>query len=216
MTRMALNKIHWPVTALGPGERVGIWMQGCSIHCPGCMSLDTWGTPDESWTTVGNVLATIEQPLACADGVTISGGEPFDQPQALLALVTGLKDMTRELDKPLDVLCYSGRPLQFLRDHYGEILGHLDAIISDPFARRLPSRLVWRGSNNQRLTPLSDLGQQRYAPYLHAEVESPQVQIEVDDDSIWMIGIPSRATLEKLESTLTQRGISLGEPSWRS
>ncbi|HSV19446.1 MAG TPA: 4Fe-4S cluster-binding domain-containing protein, partial [Casimicrobiaceae bacterium] len=37
-----LNKAHWPVTVLGPGKRIGLWLQGCSIHCPGCVSQDTW------------------------------------------------------------------------------------------------------------------------------------------------------------------------------
>ncbi len=37
-----LNKAHWPVTVLGPGRRIGLWVQGCSIHCPGCVSQDTW------------------------------------------------------------------------------------------------------------------------------------------------------------------------------
>ena len=40
--QIGLNRVHFPVTALGPGRRVGIWLQGCSIRCPGCMSLDTW------------------------------------------------------------------------------------------------------------------------------------------------------------------------------
>jgi anaerobic ribonucleoside-triphosphate reductase activating protein len=40
--RIGLNRVHFPVTALGPGRRIGIWLQGCLIRCPGCMSLDTW------------------------------------------------------------------------------------------------------------------------------------------------------------------------------
>ena len=45
--KLQLNKAHFPVTALGPGRRIGIWVQGCSIQCPGCVSLDTW-KPDRS------------------------------------------------------------------------------------------------------------------------------------------------------------------------
>ena len=39
-----LSRIHFPVTTLGPGRRIGIWFQGCSIRCKGCVSADTWGT----------------------------------------------------------------------------------------------------------------------------------------------------------------------------
>ncbi|HAU1321526.1 TPA: radical SAM protein, partial [Legionella pneumophila] len=37
-----ISRVHFPVTTLGPGHRIGIWFQGCSIRCPGCISTDTW------------------------------------------------------------------------------------------------------------------------------------------------------------------------------
>lgn len=216
MTKLALNKIHWPVTALGPGRRIGIWLQGCSVKCPGCMSLDTWDTPEETWTTVAEVLGAIEGPLAHADGVTISGGEPFDQPEALLALAKALREAGRSRGVPLDLLCYSGRALPLLRRRHGEILAQLDVVISDPFAQRVPTRRIWRGSGNQRLTPLTELGHERYDAYLDADEGSPHVQLHVDDDAIWMIGIPGSPALERVERQLAERGIAIGEASWRS
>src|SRR4029077_956889 len=39
---LELNKAHWPVTVLGPGRRIGLWVQGCTIRCRGCVSQDTW------------------------------------------------------------------------------------------------------------------------------------------------------------------------------
>lgn len=39
---LALSRMHFPVTTLGPGDRIGIWFQGCSIRCTGCISKDTW------------------------------------------------------------------------------------------------------------------------------------------------------------------------------
>ena len=41
MTMLALSRMHFPVTTLGPGNRIGIWVQGCTIRCPGCVSADT-------------------------------------------------------------------------------------------------------------------------------------------------------------------------------
>ena len=41
-TPISLSRLHFPVTTLGPGRRIGIWFQGCSIRCPGCISADTW------------------------------------------------------------------------------------------------------------------------------------------------------------------------------
>ena len=40
--RIRVNRVARPVTVLGPGRRLGLWVQGCSIRCPGCASEDTW------------------------------------------------------------------------------------------------------------------------------------------------------------------------------
>ena len=83
MTELALSRIHFPVTMLGPGMRIGIWFQGCSIRCSGCISLDTWAS-ERGITSVEAVFQTMQPFLPHADGLTVSGGEPFDQPLALV------------------------------------------------------------------------------------------------------------------------------------
>ena len=42
VTGVGVSRLHFPVTTLGPGRRAAIWLQGCSIHCRGCVSRDTW------------------------------------------------------------------------------------------------------------------------------------------------------------------------------
>ena len=81
-----LNRLHFPVTTLGYGQRVAIWMQGCSLHCPGCVSRDTWehGQGQLEFTAL---TTTLESWLPQADGLTVSGGEPFEQPLALIRLL---------------------------------------------------------------------------------------------------------------------------------
>ena len=63
-----------------------VWIQGCSIRCEGCISADTWAA-GRGETTVDEVFASISAWLLEADGVTVSGGEPFDQPSGLAALL---------------------------------------------------------------------------------------------------------------------------------
>src|SRR6185369_10559474 len=101
--KVALSRVHYPVTTLGPGERIGIWFQGCSIRCPGCISADTWARrgPD---LTVSHLLESMDAWLAKCDGVTISGGEPFEHPQALTELLTGIRSRGN-----CNMLVYSGK-----------------------------------------------------------------------------------------------------------
>src|SRR6185369_5076232 len=100
-TRIAISRIHFPISTLGPGRRVGVWFQGCSIRCEGCISADTWGA-GRGQTTVDEVFSAILPWLTQADGITISGGEPFDQADALVALLRRVRSATA-----VDVLVFS-------------------------------------------------------------------------------------------------------------
>src|SRR5690606_31060631 len=157
--KVSVSRVHFPVTALGPGRRVGIWFQGCSIRCPGCISADTWATTKPS-STVEDVLTAIRPWLATADGITISGGEPFDQAGALEVLLRGLR-----AERAGDILVFSGYPLEALDVHLSRMGGLIDAIVSDPFERTATQSLRLRGSDNQRLTFLTPLGRQCFSVY---------------------------------------------------
>jgi anaerobic ribonucleoside-triphosphate reductase activating protein len=216
--RIAVNKAHYPVTVLGPGRRIGIWVQGCSIHCKGCISQDTW-EPDPGremeiaqlvrWCkdTTGGVL----------DGVTISGGEPFDQPAALGRLLDEFIAWRKADKLEFDLLCYSGYPWSRLRKRHAKILDKLDAIIPEPFVDSLPQANLWRGSANQSLVPLSPRGRARYAAHLEAPAASvgKRIQAAVEGKRVWYIGIPARGDMPALEQLCAERGVNFSKVSWR-
>jgi len=106
--KLFLSRLHFPVTTLGYGRRVGVWFQGCSVRCPGCISHDTWAF-GQGETTLDSVCASIAPWLPQADGVTISGGEPFDQPAALKGLLRWLRPRVAG-----DILVFSGHPWEHL------------------------------------------------------------------------------------------------------
>jgi anaerobic ribonucleoside-triphosphate reductase activating protein len=85
------------------------------------------------------------------------------------------------LGTAVDVLCFSGRPLHLLRRRNAEILAGLDALISGPYLAQRPTRLIWRGSANQELVPLSALGEERYREYVDFEPERAPVQVRWTD-----------------------------------
>jgi anaerobic ribonucleoside-triphosphate reductase activating protein len=216
--KLQLNKAHYPVTALGPGRRIGIWTQGCSIHCPGCVSLDTW-KPDRSKAIAVKELLTWCRHVSsnAPEGVTISGGEPFDQPRALAVLLDGLVRWRRTLAQPFDILCYSGYRLEALKKNHASLLERIDALICDPYVEARPTERPWRGSDNQRLVPLSELGHSRYASYVDALGGEPKrFQVVADGKRLWFVGIPQRGDLDRIEHECAERGIALTATSWRA
>lgn len=213
-----VNKAHFPVTVLGPGKRVGIWLQGCRIRCKGCVSMDTW-EPDPrrampvqallEWcrNTTGNDL----------DGITISGGEPFDQPGALRALLQAFHAWRRQSGLDFDLLCYSGYPMKTLQRKHKPLLALLDAVIPEPYADGLPLGKRWCGSANQPLIPLTERGLARYALFLDETADKPgkHMQVAVENGRIWMIGIPDRGDMAQVEALCLERGLTLDQVSWR-
>jgi anaerobic ribonucleoside-triphosphate reductase activating protein len=183
---------------LGPGRRIGVWFQGCSIRCEGCVSGDTWAR-GRGVATVANVLKAVELWLPQADGVTISGGEPFDQPDALRALLTGIRARTA-----VDILVYSGHPVERLRQHLEAMDGLADALVTDPYDVRAPHTLALRGSDNQRLHLLTALGERRFAAFeRESRPDEAVLDLMFDDDgTVWMAGIPRHDDLHRLRELL--------------
>ena len=215
---LELNKAHWPVTVLGPGRRIGIWVQGCSIHCPGCVSQDTWPRDKTKAIPVRDLLAWCRKVSANAlDGVTISGGEPFEQPRALRALLDGMIAWRRDAKLDFDILCYSGMPRRRLEKDHAELLARLDAIIPEPYVNDLPQGHVWRGSRNQPLVPLTPRGHARYTVHVEesADAHGKRMQAAVDGKRVWMIGIPGRGDMAAVEALCAERGLALTDVSWR-
>lgn len=203
MTEIALSRVHFPVTTLGPGQRIGVWFQGCSIRCPGCISLDTWAAAKHQ-TRLAEVFKALDAHLPAADGLTVSGGEPFDQPLALQALLEGWRAR-----HPGDVLVYSGHTFERLQPVLVGFSGLIDALITDPFEHDTSDRLALRGSDNQRLIPLTELGKEIYASLMTATDDaSRRLDVMFDDDrgEVFLAGIPRRGDLARLQALMAAAG----------
>jgi anaerobic ribonucleoside-triphosphate reductase activating protein len=201
--KMALSRIHFPVRTLGPGARTGIWFQGCSIRCPGCVSMDTW-VEHQHVTTLGEVKEALLPFLPLSDGVTISGGEPFDQPEALQALLQWLRDVHSG-----DLFVYSGYTYEALQQHLAAFDGLIDAVMTDPFRRDIGQTLALRGSDNQRLFFLTERGRQRFATFERQRGEEDRaLDIMFNDHTgeIFLAGIPARDDLSRLAGRMKAEG----------
>ena len=131
----------------GPGIRFVLFLQGCRLHCPGCQNPQTWDFNGGTLVPSDEVLARIrENPLV--HGVTFSGGEPFEQAEALLPLATELKAQGYHL------MAFTGYTFEQLCEKRGAraLLEKLDLLVDGPFLEAQKSLdLRFRGSRNQRI-----------------------------------------------------------------
>lgn len=200
--KLSLSRVHFPVTTLGPGRRLGIWVQGCSIRCPGCISSDTWAkkSPD---IDVTELLDRIRPWLHECDGITISGGEPFEQPEALEQLLHAIRQLSGA-----NILAFSGLPLEKLASLDIVKRGLVDCLVSDPFDVSLGQTKYLRGSDNQRMTCLTALGLEVFGDLdRYATDADRRLDVMFDaDGQVWLAGIPSRGDMTRLQLILESQG----------
>ena len=146
--KISLGRMYYPVKTLGPGNRVGIWMNGCNRGCTGCISPDLQIYDASKEVTVNELMKMIRCIEAPIDGFTISGGEPFLNPMTLKALVQSLASICD------DILIYTGYKIEELRAQENEavdsILNICAALIDGPYIKELNDDKGLRGSSNQR------------------------------------------------------------------
>jgi anaerobic ribonucleoside-triphosphate reductase activating protein len=72
--------------ANGPGWRSVVWAQGCSLGCPGCFNPQTHSRKGAGETL--EVAEMMRRILAAGtEGLTVSGGEPLQQAEAVVTLL---------------------------------------------------------------------------------------------------------------------------------
>ena len=137
----------------GYGLRLAVFMQGCPHGCPGCHNPETWAAQGGRAADTDEVVALLHKnPLL--DGLTLSGGEPFMQPEAALVMAQAAKA------RGLNVWAYTGYTLEQLkamaRPAVQQLLALIDVLVDGPFvlAERSLS-LPFRGSANQRVIDLA-------------------------------------------------------------
>lgn len=182
-SKISLGRMYYPVKVLGPGSRVGIWMNGCDRRCIGCISPELQAYDKSKEVTVNEIIQMIQRIDSPIDGFTISGGEPFYNPEALNALVQSLSKICD------DILIFSGYTIEELRGQHKasieSVLNTCAALIDGPYVKELNDNSGLRGSSNQRCWIF------RYPDkYAGIEIEERKLQNIVYGERILTIGIP--------------------------
>lgn len=181
---------------------MGIWFQGCSIRCPGCISADTWAKREPD-LLVSELLNGVCDWFDQSDGVTISGGEPFEQPEGLEKLLLGIRTKWNS-----STLVYSGLSFNELKAYPLVKSGLIDALISERYLQDEGQTKPLRGSDNQKLNLLTERGHQLFGQFEHSTNQfANSLDVMFDADGVvWFAGIPRRGDIKKLQEILVDQG----------
>ncbi|NLY10262.1 MAG: anaerobic ribonucleoside-triphosphate reductase activating protein [Firmicutes bacterium] len=131
----------------GPGIRLVIFAQGCKHQCPGCFNEELQAFETNTLMTVEELLTKIDQ-LPHLSGVTLSGGDPFEQAREFASLAKEIKK------RNLSVWAYTGYYYEELEQEpeKRQLLTQIDVLVDGPFEMdKKDITLPYRGSSNQRI-----------------------------------------------------------------
>lgn len=193
MTQLNIAAMAACTEALGPGMRAVIWVQGCPLHCRGCLAPGWIPFVPATLLTPEQVLARLD--LGRVSGLTFSGGEPMEQ-------AAGLAELARiaRHKKELSLICFTGYRYERLLHNppnggVRELLAEVDVLIDGPFIQALHDSVGLRGSSNQRVIHLTS----KLKDY-DFESSTRKLEITVTDGELAFIGIPTPGILSALRS----------------
>lgn len=135
----------------GPGIRMVVFAQGCRHNCPGCHNPETHSFDGGTLISVDSIIEQAKRnPLL--DGITFSGGEPFEQAEAFAVLAREAKKIN------LDIMTYTGYTYEYIMANsaghrgWAELLNETDILVDGRYEEEKRNLLLkFRGSENQRI-----------------------------------------------------------------
>jgi anaerobic ribonucleoside-triphosphate reductase activating protein len=172
--------------AEGPHLRFALWLQGCALRCPGCCNPELF---ERGRGHTHDVAALAREVVAAAcelglDGITVLGGEPLEQADALAELLGPVRAAG------LGVIVFTGYDFEEAADVDGfdRLWPMIDTLVDGRFdARRPELHRRFIGSTNQRLVHRTD----RYRdPALWIGERIAELHVD-QDGTLRMLGTPS-------------------------
>lgn len=175
----------------GPGTRFTIWTQGCSIKCEGCFMKAAQNKDGGTIYSVSDIMSEIEKVKNSIEGITLLGGEPFEQAKPLSFIAKKCQEMG------LSVITFTGytheKLLALKNDVVLALLNNTDLLIDGKFEKdNLNRTKPLIGSNNQRFIFLT-------SRYSNKDIEKLKNRFEVRISPNGSIQINGMGNLEKLK-----------------
>jgi len=191
---MQIDRVLFPITSLGPGERLVIWTVGCSKHCYNCANPELWQPNPTKEAGVYHFAKALLKTLKNKeiDGITVTGGDPFEQKEQFLALLSLLTNLTD------DILVYTGFTFAELKkilskSELGDLKKYVSVLIDGPYIdTQNDNECVLRGSNNQNIIYFDKTKQKRYEEYMK---NGRTIQNVFYNDKMISVGIHNKETI---------------------
>lgn len=198
---MYIARILYPVKVLGPGNRVGIWFDGCSHACKGCSNPELWEFQAQYSTSIDTVIKLINtiRESQVIDGFTITGGDPFEQPEDLRKLLEYARNVSS------DVLVYTGYDYLYLQNKYSNILKLITVLIDGVYIEEKNGNSFLKGSSNQNIIILDESYKNKYEQYLEDGIN--EIQNFTAKDGVISVGIHRVGYEEELDAKITKMGL---------
>lgn len=151
--RLRVAQLVEGTDAEGPGRRFALWVQGCTLACPGCCNPEMFsGRGGVGWAVDELAARVVGTPGL--EGLSVLGGEPFQQAAGVWALCRAVRAAG------LGVMVYTGYTLAELQSmgapDVDGLLSEVDLLVDGRFEKAKPERRRrWVGSTNQVLHFLS-------------------------------------------------------------
>lgn len=205
MEELRISQTAEHTAVLGPGDRAVIWVHGCCFQCPGCLAHEYKAG---AYRSIRPEQAAAWFLATGADGLTVSGGEPMLQAQALVETV-GLIRRSRQIH----VIVYTGFLYEELQKKaaaepaIARLLEQTDLLIDGPYRRELDTGRPYIGSDNQRLIYLTDRCRAEAEAY-YAPKKGRKIEIKATPTGTVMIGVPDEG-----QRTIWNQIKAIGEKS---
>lgn len=153
--RVAWHKLSTDSYVDGPGgPRTVLWLTGCPIRCPGCQNTALWQRTAATHLDWPHTLARQLLDQAGDQPLTVTGGEPMFQPEALWALLASIR--AQDSHPHRHIIVYTGyvwRDILTMAEvipAIRSVLHLVDVLVDGPYLASLDDdALQWRGSRNQ-------------------------------------------------------------------
>ena len=135
----------------GKGLRKVFFSQGCSHHCEGCFNQHTWEFAGGRMFDMDELVQKVkDEPFL--DGVTFSGGDPFQQADKFAYLAKKLHEAN------INIWAYTGYTFEELmklaqtNSYIKQMINNVDVIVDGRFMKdKMSENLKYCGSSNQRV-----------------------------------------------------------------